>query len=191
MTVVPADTITRRYDVQLGMTGYAGLIHTRECTALTNPAGYDSLLGTVTGVEMTQASTEPVTYTGILRRKTRIDYCLPKEPGWCVVTLTGEARMQVQIELHEDSLAGAWMKADSVAPAITESATGTCGRAEKDEILLDYPSGESAGSPDGQAIEETASNLFYVTGLRRLRVGLFPPNAVEGGWGMRVTRVVP
>lgn len=185
------DTITRRYDVRLGMTGYLGLIQTRECAAITNPAGYDSLIGTLAGVETTQPSTEPVTYTGALRRKTHIDYCLPREPGWCVVTLTGEARMNVEIELHEDSLAGAWMKADSIGPADTLSVSGTCGRAEKDEIRVDYPSGESAGTPDGQAIEETAANQFSVNGIRRLRVGYFPPNAVEGGWGMRVTRVVP
>ena len=188
---VPVDTITRQYDVRLGMTGYVGLIQTRECAALTNPAGYDSLIGTLVGIERTAPSTEPVKYTGTLRRKTHIDSCLPREPGWCVVTLTGEARMHVEIEVHEDSLAGAWMKADSIGPADTVSVSGTCNRAEKDQIRLDYPSGESAGTPDGQAIEETAAMQFYMNGIRRFRIGFFPPNAVEGGWGMRVTRVVP
>jgi hypothetical protein len=186
------DTITRRYDVRLWMKGYTGLIETPDCRAITDQAGYDSLSGTLTGVESTRPSVEPVMYTGVLRRKTKIDYCLEQPPGWCVVHLTGEARMMVEIELREDEGAGAWMKADSVGPASTVSVTGNCSQQEKSQISADYPSGESAGTPDGQAIEESATNLLTVNGIRRLRVGgVFPPNATEGGWGMHVTRVVP
>jgi hypothetical protein len=187
-----ADTVTRRYDVRLWMNGYTGLVQNPDCAAITDSAGYDSLIGTVQGVESTRPSMEPVLYTGVLRRKTRIDYCLPQEPAWCVVHLTGEARMTVEIELREDEGAGAWMKADPVGRAEAVSVTGNCSQQDKDEIRADFPSGESAGSPDGQAIEESATNLFSQNGIRRLRVGgVFPPNAVEGGWGMRVVRVLP
>lgn len=186
-----ADTVTRRYDVQLWMKGYTGLIETAECRAITDPAGYDSLVGIVTGIESTRPSNEPVLYTGVLQRKTKIDYCLALNTGFCVAKLTGEARMTVEIELREDQGAGAWMKADPVGPASSVSVTGNCAPQEMQQIRAEYPGGESAGTPDGQAIEESATNLFTVNGIRRFRAGLFPPNAVEGGWGMRVLRVLP
>jgi hypothetical protein len=186
------DTVTRRYEVRLWMKGYTGLVQNRDCDAIADSAGFDSLVGIVHGIESTRPSNEPVLYAGQVRRKTKIDYCLPQDPGWCVVHLTGEARMTVEIELREDAGAGAWMKADPVGPASAVSVTGTCSQQDKDEIRADYPSGASAGTPDGQAIEESATNLFTQNGIRRFRAGgLFPPNVKEGGWGMYVVRVVP
>ena len=99
--------------------------------------------------------------------------------------------MTVEIELREDESAGAWMKADPVGAASTVSVTGNCSPQEMQRIRAEYPGGESGGTPDGQAIEESATNVFTVNRIRRFRVGVFPPNAVEGGWGMRVVRVLP
>lgn len=49
----------------------------------------------------------------------------------------------------------------------------------------------AVGTPDGQSIEESNANPFSQGAVRRLRVGVFPPNAVQGGWGLRVIRVLP
>jgi hypothetical protein len=185
-----ADTITRRYDVQLWTTGYTGLAKGPDCDKIANAASYDSLVGTVQGVEDTRGEFAP-TYLGVLRRKTSMDYCLALEEAWCVTTLIGTARMAVTIEIQEDPGAGAHVAADSTGPPDVVTVTGGCERGEQDQIRADYPSGESGGHPGGQAIEETARNAFAVNGVRRLRVGVFPPNATEGGWGLRVTRVVP
>src|SRR5688572_32912132 len=46
-----ARTITRKYDVQLAFTGYTGLAESQDCRALVDLQGYDSLAGTVTGIE--------------------------------------------------------------------------------------------------------------------------------------------
>src|SRR5258708_35463509 len=68
----------RSYEVQLGFIGYTGLTDSEDCAARVNKQGYDSLVGTVKGVEPDGKSDEEVLYQGVLRRSTRIDNCETK-----------------------------------------------------------------------------------------------------------------
>jgi len=194
---VRPDTTTRKYEVQLAYTGYTGLADSRDCEALVNQAGYDSLVGTVAGIEPTGRSGDPTTYYGTLRRVVKIDYCLAgagDDGKWCVATLTGTARMQVELTVHGEEGEGAYLKADpdSLRPLPDAvRVTGTCSQADMDEIRAAFPSGESGGSPSGQPIPETEPPRFHASGSPRLRVGVYPADAEQGGWALRVVRVVP
>lgn len=192
-----ADTIRRTYDIQIAFTGYTGLAESEDCVAIASQQGYDSLVGTVVGVESTGRSDEDVVYTGRLRRVVNLDYCLTTggdQAKWCVVSLTGAARTQVELTVYGEADRGAWLKAqpDSLRPRPDSvRVSGTCPQAEKNTIQADFPSGESGGSPDGQPIAETNPPRFFVNGIPRLRVGHFPPDPAEGGWGLRVVRASP
>lgn len=192
-----ADTIRRTYDIQLAFTGYTGLAESQDCEALASQQGYDSLVGTVTGVESSGRSDEDVVYYGRLRRVVKLDYCLATggdQPTWCVATLTGAARTQVELTVYGEADRGAWLKAqpDSLRPRPDSvRVSGTCPQAEKNTIQADFPSGESGGTPDGQPIAETNPPRFFLNGIPRLRIGYHPPDAAEGGWGLRVVRATP
>lgn len=191
--------VARSYDVQLAHTGYTGLAASKDCDAITNPRGYDSLVGTLKGIENPAEPDEDVVYTGTLKRTTRIDYCLtrpksqatPDELVWCVDTLTAAATMAVELTVYGEDGNGAWLKATPIGKADSANVRGTCDAAETNEILKDYPSGESAGSPDGQPIAEPAALKMLLQGIRRLRLGYFPPDPPRTAWGLRVTRVIP
>jgi len=194
-----APPVPRSYDVQLAYTGYTGLAASKDCDAMTNPRGYDSLVGTLKGIENPAEPDEDVVYTGTLKRTTRIDYCLtrpksqatPDELVWCVDTLTAAATMAVELTVYGEDGNGAWLKATPIGKADSANVRGTCDAAETNEILQDYPSGESAGSPDGQPIAEPAALKMLLQGIRRLRLGYFPPDPPRTAWGLRVTRVIP
>lgn len=189
--------ITRSYDVHIVFRGYTGLAKSQDCDARVNAQGYDSLIGTVTGTE-TNEPDEDVVYTGTLRRRTMIDYCqtLPArgsdQVGWCVATLTATARMDVEVTVYGEEGRGAWIKAQPAQPRTdTSRVAGSCLQPDMDSIRVDYPSGASAGSPDGQPIDELAPPRFIVNGIPRLRIGYFPPDTAQGGWGLRVVRGTP
>src|SRR5687768_17650721 len=83
--------ITRKYDVQLAFTGYTGLAESQDCRALVDLQGYDSLAGTVTGIESQGAADEEVVYRGAVTRRTRVDYCVAvggDQARWGVAELT-------------------------------------------------------------------------------------------------------
>lgn len=192
----------RSYDVQLAYVGYTGLAESHDCDLKVNQQGYDSLIGTLKGIEPEGPSDDEVLYQGTLRRVTKIDYCQtrPKSPSqpdelvWCVATLTGEAQMLVELRVDGQEGGGARLNARPVpGPVKALRIEGTCAAADMDEIRKDYPSGSSAGSPDGQSISESDPPKLFVGGIPRLRVGYFPPPADAGGpgWSMRVLRTVP
>ena len=187
--------ITRKYDVQLAFTGYTGLAESQDCRAMVDLQGYDSLTGSVSGIESQGPSDEEVVYRGTLTRWTRMDYCLAiggDQPKWCVAKLTGAARMNVELTVYGEADRGAYLKAvPGTSPLDSVSVRGNCAPADMDSIRVDYPSGESGGTPDGQPIAEVNPPRFFVGGIPRLRVGYFPPDSVEGGWGLRVVRAVP
>lgn len=190
-------SITRSYDVHLVFTGYTGLAESQDCDARANAQGYDSLIGTVTGTE-TNEPDEDVVYTGTLRRRTMIDYCqtLPArgsdQLGWCVATLTATAPMEVELTVYGEAGRGAWINAKPTQPrADTSRVAGNCLQPDMDSIRVDYPSGESAGSPDGQPLDESTPPRFIVNRIPRLRIGYFPPDMVQRGWGLRVLRATP
>ena len=187
--------ITRKYDVQLAFTGYTGLAESQDCRALVDLQGYDSLAGTVSGIESAGPSDEEVVYRGTLTRRTRVDYCLAvggDQPRWCVAKLTGAARMNVELTVYGEADRGAYLKAmPGTNPLDSVSVRGNCAPADMDSIRVDYPSGESGGTPDGQPIAEVNPPRFFVSGIPRLRVGYFPPDSVEGGWSLRVVRAIP
>lgn len=187
----------RKYDLQLAFTGYTGLAESQDCRVTVNAQGYDSLTGTVTGIE-TNEPDEDVVYTGTLRRKTKIDYCqtIPvrgsDQLGWCVATLTATARMDLELTVYGEQGRGAWIKAEpSQPPGVTSRVAGSCLQSDMDSIRVDFPSGTSAGSPDGQPIDESTPARFFVNGVPKLRTGYFPPDSVQGGWGLRVVRASP
>lgn len=190
-----AGTITRKYDVQLSFTGYTGLAESQDCRAMVDLQGYDSLAGTVSGIESQGPSDEEVVYRGTLTRRTRVDYCLAvggDQPKWCVAKVTGAARMNVELTVYGEADRGAYLKAmPGPSPLDSVTVRGSCAPADMDSIRVDYPSGESGGTPDGQSIAEVHPPRFFVSGIPRLRVGYFPPDSVEGGWGLRVVRVIP
>ena len=191
----PAQNITRKYDVQLAFTGYTGLAESQDCRAMVDLQGYDSLTGSVSGIESPGPSDEEVVYRGTLTRRTRMDYCLAiggDQPKWCVAKLTGAARMNVELTVYGEADRGAWLKAmPGPSPLDSVTVRGNCAPADMDSIRVDYPSGESGGTPDGQPIAEVNPPRFFVGGIPRLRVGYFPPDSVEGGWGLRVVRATP
>ena len=187
----------RNYDIHLAFTGYTGLAKSQDCDARANPQGYDSLIGTVTGRE-TNEPDEDMVYTGTLRRRTSIDYCQTRpargsdQVGWCVATLTATARMDVEVTVYGEEGRGAWIKAKPAQPrADTSRVAGNCLQPDMDSIRVEYPGGTSAGSPDGQPIDESAPPRFIVNGIPRLRTGYFPPDTVQRGWALRVLRAVP
>ena len=191
----PHQAITRKYDIQLAFTGYTGLAESQDCRALVDLQGYDSLAGTISGIESPGPSDEEVVYQGTLTRRTRVDYCLAvggDQPTWCVAKLTGAARMNVELTVYGEADRGAYLKAvPGTSPLDSVSVRGNCAPADMDSIRVDYPSGESGGTPDGQPIAELNPPRFVVSGIPRLRVGYFPPDSVEGGWGLRVVRAIP
>jgi hypothetical protein len=187
------------YEVQLAFIGYTGLATSSSCDAIANRQGYDSLVGTVKGFENPAEPDADVVYVGTLKRKTTIDYCLtrPKSPAtpdelvWCVDTLTAAATMEVELTVYGEDGNGAWLKAKPIGNADSIDVKGTCDAAETNQIRQDYPGGESAGSPDGQPIAELGNLKLAMQGIRRLRLGYFPPSPPETAWGLRVTRAVP
>lgn len=199
-TMVPRrDTVTRRYEVRLGWTGYSGTANSVDCDRLANPRGYDSLTGVLSGIEDTGRPGDGTVYRGTLRRHSRLDYCLSQgrrddnddEQMWCVVSLVGAAKMHVELEVYGEDGRGAWLKADAdSAPPDSVRVGGTCRQALQRETHDEFPSGETAGSPDGQPIAEPRPPLFFVSGMPRLRVGRYPPTA-DSPWGLHVVRQLP
>ena len=183
------------YAVQLAFTGYTGLSQSVDCNRIADRKGYDSLVGTVTGIETPDQPGEEVVYTGTLRRVTKLDYCQTTgrrspdddEQVWCRATLTGAARLAIRLTVYGDEGEGAYVEVDSVpGKADSVKVEGSCDRPAMDEIKADYPSGESGGSPDGQPIAEVRPPKFIVNRIPKLRIGYFPPDSVRGGWGLRV-----
>jgi hypothetical protein len=198
LAVVRPDTITRKYDVQLAYTGYTGLADSPDCVAMVNRQGYDSLVGTLTGLEDPDEPDGNVTYYGTMRRVVRIDYCQTWGPDdqqeWCVATLTGAARMKVELEVYGEEGRGAWLKArpDSLRPRPDSvRVSGSCPRADMDSIAATFPRGDSGGSPSGQPIDEPDPPRFYVDDMPRLRVGFYPADPQQGGWTLKVLRGSP
>ena len=71
----------RSYEVQFGWAGYNDVTATDDCPKV-NKQGYDSLIGTVRGLEPDGKTDDDVVYQGVLRRTTRLDTCdgFGKEP---------------------------------------------------------------------------------------------------------------
>jgi hypothetical protein len=147
-----------RVEVALVLSGdvgqYAGM-----CGA---PGGTDSLTGALiregTGPV---APDDDVVYRGSLARKTKVSACGTKpaptedQVAWCVASLTGSARMNVELEINEGDR-GAWIKmtADTTAPVIKSIS----GCPEPSEWLKEYyPDGAS-----GFGIETVPSGLLQV-----------------------------
>jgi hypothetical protein len=132
-----------------------------------------------------------------------MDYChvrpnpTPDQVVHCVARLTGAARMRVHLEVYGEEGRGAWVKAepDSVPPDSVK-VRGDCEPGYMEEIRLDYPSGESAGSPSGQPIAESEDSArigrwFFVNHLAKLREGItFPARPPETAWSLKVIRAV-
>lgn len=195
-----AGTAPRTYEVQFAYVGWLSTFNPLppECAPRMDPRGYDSLVGTLSGIESPAGSAEDVVYRGKAKRKTRIDHCLtkpksasaPDELVYCVVHQAGAATMELELTVSSDSGKGAYLHAKSIGNADSIKVEGDCTAEEMNEMRADYPSGPSVASPDGQPIWESGSE-FTVAGVRRLGVGSFPAKPPETAWGLRVLRAVP
>jgi hypothetical protein len=181
---------------ELAYIGYTGLAESTQCADLTNPQGYDSLIGVVQGHEPTAATDDDIVYTGTVNRKTAIDYCLarpksastPDEMVLCVATLTGSATMAIELKVHRDVGSGAYLKAKPLPrPVQNLSVLGDCVPAEMNQIRPDYPRGDTASSPDGQQIDDPNGSSFVQNDLPRLRRGYSKANPPETVWNLDVT----
>ena len=192
------------YEVELRFTGYSGLATGEDCDAMANLNGSDVLTGTVTGME-TSGPDDDITYTGILKRTTAMDYCQTRgksspnddEQVWCIATLTGSAVMEVEIEVYGESDRGAYVKAEQGTGPAQGAVQGTCNSQDMVEIQQDYPSGDSGGSPSGQPIDDAQATdgqgrhiTFFAGGHARLRVGTYPPDPTVSSWTLKVIRKI-
>jgi len=181
----------RSYEVQLAFVGHSSLSSSDECPARVNEQGYDSLTGTVKGLEPDGKSDDEVLYQGVLRRTTRLDYC-GNVPKPCIGRLVGEAQMTVEIRVDGEEGRGARMNAKAVMGSVkTLRVEGDCPAAAMEEFRKEYPGGTSGASPDGQDIPESDPPRFFVAGVPRLRVGYFPTDKDHPSWSLRVVRAVP
>lgn len=188
----------RTYEVKLAYVGFLSE-YGDACDIRLDPRGYDSLTGTLSGIENPAGSDEDVEYRGRAKRKTDIDYCLtkpkvaskPDELVYCKAHLTGAATMDLELAVYSDSGKGAWLKASPVGNADSVSVTGDCTPADMNGLRDEYPGGASAASPDGQPIFEARSE-FTVKGVRRLGDSTYyrahPPETI---WDLRVKRTTP
>ncbi len=185
----------RTYDVQLAYRGVLGEAPS-ECGNRVDFTGYDSLVGTLGGIEYPAGSANDAEYKGRAKRKTRLDFCLtkpkvasrPDELVYCVAHLIGAATMDLELTVYRDEGKGAYLKANPVGAPDSVSVRGDCTQEDMLQLRGEYPSGESAGSPDGQPIYEARAE-FTVAGVRRLKVDSFPAKPPETAWGLRVLRV--
>jgi hypothetical protein len=195
------------YQVEFLYIGYTGLVDGYpNCNV--NTRGTDRLTGTLIGIE-TLDPDDDVEYEGVLSRVTTIDICDTKgrnrpadindEQVWCNGTLTGSARMRVNLKVYAATVdRGAWLKAVPDTGAAPRTVTGNCAAPTLAQYQSDYPGGGSGGSPDGQAIEDQfGATKFVGGGLARLRVGTYPPDPGQGlagspgsGWTLRVIRKI-
>jgi hypothetical protein len=187
----------KAFEIELRMNGYTGLAQSKDCDNLTDPNSHDVLTGVVREVE---GGDDEVQYAGTLTRSTRMDYCLARaaptadQAKWCVARLVGGALMEVSITVYGEAGRGAWVEAEPKVPSpfAPATVTGDCEAADTDEIRDDYPSGESAGSPSGQPIEENPRNPMYGAGGGRLREGSqYPAKPPQTLWSLKVIRAVP
>jgi hypothetical protein len=196
------------YQVAFTYIGYTGLVDGYpNCAVKTD--GTDSLTGNLTGYESPDPD-EDIVYTGTLKRVTAMDICETKgrnrpadiddEQVWCEGTLTGSANMRVSLTVYGEADRGAWLKTRPDTGRATSAVSGNCASPTLATYRTAYPggSGGGGGSPDGQPIEDAFGTVkFFVNGLARLRVGLYPPDpgltlagSPGSGWALQVIRKI-
>ena len=180
--------IPATYDVEISTTGSFSEVTTPGCST-----GSDRLVGSLTGDEPATA-VEDVVYTGILQRTTAISFCHHKrlangDEVPCNIDLTGSGSFRVELTIYPEVRRGGYMHATVVLPQ-TSAVTGGCDSAEMADLQRDYPTGSTAGSPDGQQIEDeySADPPFYANGAISLPIGTYPPMPNSRGWTLRVLR---
>jgi hypothetical protein len=110
---------------------------------------------------------------------------------YCAAHLTGAATMDLELTVYSDSGKGAWLKATPIGNADSINVQGDCTTEDLSRLRTEYPSGESAASPDGQPIFESRSE-FTVRGVRRLGDSTYyPVKRPETAWDLRVRHVSP
>jgi len=176
------------YDVEIFTTGSFSQFSRPGCST-----GSDRLTGQLTGDEPT-TTVDEVAATGILQRTTGISFCHYKrlangEDVLCNIDLTGSGSFRIELTIYPEDRRGGYMHSTVVLPQ-TSTVIGSCDSAEMADLERDYPTGSTAGSPDGQPIEDEFSRdpPFYANGVIRLPVGTYPPMPNSMGWTLRVLR---
>lgn len=132
-------------------------------------SGTDVLTGTLVGFEPAEAG-EDTEYVGTLTRTTTITTCglrrsAPDIDSVCSINYVGNGLADVVFTLYADGRGGylqyidnrrAWaalLPPPPVGAVVNSQVTGTCDRAELDELQNEYGEGQTAGSPNGQPLE--------------------------------------
>jgi hypothetical protein len=179
------------YDVELWTDGPFSQFDNPGCSS-----GRDRLTGSLTGNEPATAN-DRVDYRGTLQRTTRIAFCdlkpLPSgESAMCSANLIGQGNFDVVLTIYPEDRRGGYMQAVGVQ-VDTSGVSGNCDAGDMAQLQNDYGTGDTAGSPNGQHIEDEFSTdpPFYANGVIRLPIGTYPPDSRLGGWTLRVLRKHP
>ena len=133
---------SRRYEIRMAMIGYTGLWNSPRLQGDGRYPGIRLPGRHGEGVEgLKDEDGEPLSgVQGPVPACQRIDYCLalPGDVGLCVVRL-GEAQMNVELKVYGETGRGAWLHADSVPGAVSETVTGDCPLKQKEEVRAEYP----------------------------------------------------
>jgi hypothetical protein len=153
-----------------------------------NAGGTDKLSGILTGWEPAPAH-EDNTYHGNLIRVTDYTFCdIAPRPGRpdehinCWIRIQGRARVPVEFKVYADRRGGYLMAQDTAVTVLSSAVSGTCDPAAMDQLQRDYGTMATAGSPDGQPIED--ADMPRVVS----RTTTFPARPPHSSWTLKVTR---
>ncbi len=154
-------------------------------------SGVDRLVGQLRGNEPTRTS-QDVVYRGTLRRTTGVNFChhrrLPNgDEVPCGISIAGSGSFDVELTVYAEQRRGGTLH---VRRATVDSSrvTGTCDPLEMAHLQSTYDTGDTAGSPNGQPIEDEYSQdpPFFTLGVIRLPIGVYPPMPNSRGWTLQV-----
>lgn len=170
------------YDVEFETTGPW---ENRGCSAV---GGSDKLTGTISGNEPISVN-QSNDYHGTLKRVTKVEYCgirtLPSGEGKdCLTSIAGSGWFDVVLEVQ--AARGGYLKVKKAPGQMVSTVSGDCDPAEMVQLKIDYGSGITAGSPNGQPIAIDVRDSLRVRNLpyRATRPG-------DGDWTFKVVRRLP
>jgi hypothetical protein len=154
-------------------------------------SGDDRLVGQLTGDEPA-TTTENVVYRGTLKRTTGVNFChhrrLPNdEDVACSISIAGSGSFDVELTVYPEDRRGGYLEVTDAA-IDSSRVSGTCDAVEMADLQNDYSTGDTAGSPNGQPIEDNYSrnSPFFANDIISLPIGVYPPMPNSRGWTFQV-----